>query len=334
MTRIWFNHWFRTAYSLIELMKQGKENVYIIGSHSCEYSPIRTVCDEWYCEEELPEEEYVEFCLSFCKKHSVDVFVPHRCMTAIARNEERFDAIGVKLLSDDHKKLDLLENKSESYKFFADSKIIAVPDYITVNTAEEFAAAYEKLNGKYGNVCVKFVKDEGGQSFRRVTPKTDMFKGLHHYAEAALSYKMLYAALSTCERFDDLIVMPYLPGCEVSVDCLQTDGGFIMLPRYKGSAHIEKLFFDEEILAMTEEIIKKTDLQYPCDVQFRYLNNKPYLLEVNARMSGGLPMTCAATGVNIPALALQKLLGHGCPMPVFDKCEKIFSNVELPVIVK
>ena len=335
MTRIWFNHWFRTAYSLVDLVKKSDiKNNYIIGSHSCENSPISTVCDEWYKEENLPQDEYVAFCIDFCREHDIDVFIPHRKMNDIAKEKARFEAIGVKLLSDDYKMLELFADKAKAYTFFKDDPIVNIPEFVVVNTADDFAAAYADLKSKYDSVCVKFVHDEGAQSFRRITADVDPFKALHRYAGWTITYSDLYAALATQNSFEDMMVMPYLGGCEVSVDCIKTDGGVVALPRYKGDAHIETLRFDEEILRMTNEILRKCDLQYPCDIQFRYLDGKPYLLEVNTRMSGGLPMTCAAAGINIPGLALDKLLGRGCPMPAYSLDERVFSNVELPIIIK
>ncbi len=50
MVRIWLNHWFNTAYSIIQLIKNGNENFQIIGSSENEYSAIKNVCDEWYAE--------------------------------------------------------------------------------------------------------------------------------------------------------------------------------------------------------------------------------------------------------------------------------------------
>lgn len=51
-------------------------------------------------------------------------------------------------------------------------------------------------------------------------------------------------------------------------------------------------------------------LECPCNIQFKYLDDIPYFLEINTRMSGGIQMSCLASGVNIPNLAINKLLGR------------------------
>ena len=46
MVRIWMNHWFSTAYNIVNLIKQDDPEFFVIGSNENVGSPIRTVCDE------------------------------------------------------------------------------------------------------------------------------------------------------------------------------------------------------------------------------------------------------------------------------------------------
>ncbi len=52
----------------------------------------------------------------------------------------------------------------------------------------------------------------------------------------------------------------------------------------------------------------KVQLKFPCNIQFKIKEGIPYLLEINTRMSGGLQMACLAADINIPNIALNKLL--------------------------
>ena len=76
MARIWMNHWFSTAYNIITLIKEGIPDATIIGSNEHAASPIMNVCEEWYQEPVLKGEQYVSFCLDFCREHNIDVFMP------------------------------------------------------------------------------------------------------------------------------------------------------------------------------------------------------------------------------------------------------------------
>ncbi len=333
MKRVWFNHWFSTAYRLIELMKDNKdEEIVIVGSNEQIDSIIQKVCDEWYQDSPLTGIEYVDYCVDFCKEHNIDVFVPRRLMIDISRNIEKFNAIGVKVMVDDYSIIKLLNDKAAAYDYFRGVEGLHIPEYYIANTAEQFAGAYKTLKEKYDQVCVKFVKDEGGMSYRRIVERTSKFKSLKIYSYAEMTFEAYYEALQEKETFDDLMVMPYLPGKEISVDCLKTGKGLIAIPRFKGAARHERIEYREDILKMTEQIVDKIDLQYPCNIQFKIKDDIPYLLEINTRMSGGLQMSCLAADVNIPNIALNKLLGKEIDWRQ-NKREVTVSYIEMPDII-
>ncbi len=334
MIKVWFNHWFSTSYRLIELMKQDeKEEIKVIATNKQEDSVIQKVCDEWYPEPLSEGDEYIQECLQFCKEHKVDVLVPRRNMTQISENRQRFQEIGVKVMVDDHKILKLLNDKAATYDFFKECREIPIPPYHMVNTVQEFEQAYRELKKNCDQVCVKFVKDEGAMSYRRIIEQTDRFQRLRVYQGAEMTYGDYVAALGEVDRFDDLMVMPYLPGNEISVDCLNTEQGLIAVPRFKSSSRHEQIRFDKEILKMSRIIMEKTNLQYPCNIQFKIKDDIPYLLEINTRMSGGLQMTCEAEKINIPNIALHKVLGRKTEW-YFEPVERTVSYIELPRIIR
>ena len=124
-----------------------------------------------------------------------------------------------------------------------------------------------------------------------------------------------------------------MEGNEISIDCLNTSNGLIAVPRDKGNSRDERVFYDEKILNMVEIILKKIDIKYPFNVQFKYKKDMLYLLEINTRMSGGLQMSCLAADVNIPNIALNKLIGKEIEWKQ-KKQETIVSYIELPYIIK
>ena len=333
MTRVWFNHWFSTVYHLIQLMKQDEElQVYVIGTNKQQNSVIRQVCDEWYEEFESEGEQYVEDCLNFCLKHQVDVFVPRRRMTLISQYKEEFAQIGVKVVVEEYEIMRLVNDKASAYRELSKIEGLAIPEFYIVNTVEEFRRAYETLKDKYPRVCMKFVEDEGGMSFRTITEDKDRFNRLRIYQGSSMLYEDVCDILAEKETFPDYMVMPYLEGEEISVDCLNTKDGLIAIPRVKGPARHERVVYDQHILQMVTDIMTRTDLQYPCNIQFKLSGGVPYLLEINTRMSGGLMMSCLAAGVNIPNIALNKLLGKQVPWTV-DRAEKLVSYIEKPEIL-
>lgn len=333
--RTWFNHWFSTAYHIINLLKEDKDiDFYIIGSNENHDSPIQQVCDEWFTEPKFSiDEEYVDYCLKFCYDNSIDIFVPRRGMIAIGNRLKEFEELGVKVLvEEDNEKLRILNDKEETYKCFERLKINLVPERYVVNNVNEFTNAYKEIKSRYERACIKFTQDEGAMSFRVIDDKVEGFHGLKVKPGLKVSYESILESLLTQKSFPDLLVMPYLEGIEVSVDCLGTQSGTIIIPRYKIGSRITEIRYEKEIVDYCREIYEKLHIFGPCNIQFRYHNNVPYLLEVNTRMSGGVQLSCLASGVNIPNIAVNQLLNIHKPWELRAISRKV-TYIEKPLLL-
>lgn len=333
--RIWFNHWFSTAYHLIRLMRQGTGgHVVFIGSNSNASGVYRQVCDEWFPEEELPKEAYLEFCLDFCSKHNIDVFVPRRGLEVVADASERFTAQGVRLLAERRGKLvQMLADKAQTYSYFNTHMPEIVPEYRLVRSIDQFRAACDALTSASGRLCYKLCLDEGAQSFRVIDDSIESVKAIYAKPGTKVTRRSAEAILSEYDFSVPLLVMPWLSGADVSVDCLDTDAGRIMLPRFKvGRYNVVQR--DERIMALCDAMMDLLQPEMPVNIQFKLEGSEPWLLEVNPRMSGGLQLACEATGINLPALALRKLMGESVswhyPEPWLPAG---VVNLETPVVV-
>lgn len=332
MARIWLNHWFSTAYNIINLMKEGEDGFVVIGSNKNEKSVISCACDEWYQEPDIKGEEYVSFCLEFCKEHKIDLFMPRKELLAISKHKQEFEVLGTQVMVDDYEILSILNNKSSAYELFQKLEIGMVPDYRIITSADEFQDAYSYLIQKYEKLCFKFVNDEGGMSFRVIDNGRKGYESLFVRQSSRMCLEEVLEALRERETTDPIMLMPYLPGHEISVDCFKTESGVIMLPRDKGVTRVERLVYDEKILEICRDFYDKVGLEWPCNIQFKYLDDIPYFLEVNTRMSGGIQMSCLAAGVNIPNLAVNKILGIHKEWNI-QKESKSVSYVEMPMLV-
>ena len=332
MVRIWFNHWFSTAYHIINLMRENEPDFYVIGTNENPYAVYRACCDEFYPEPRLRGDAYVEYALDFCREHSVDVFVPRRCMVDVSRRKKDFEAAGVRVLVDDYENIALLNDKAEAYRVCMEQSLAVVPEHEIVTDAASFRHAYEALSRKYQKVCFKFVRDEGGRSFHIIDNSPRGYDSLFQSHATHISFDEAFCALSEREKFAPLIVMPYLPNEEISVDTLKTDDGIVMLPRIKGVTRIEKMTYDPQILTMTEQLVDGFHLEMPCNVQFKLMDGVPYFLEINTRMSGGVQLACIASGVNIPNLAVNKLLGIRKPWQNTQREVRV-SQIETPLVL-
>lgn len=330
MVRIWFNHWFSTIYGMIDSLKQAHEDYYIIGSNDKEYAVYRMLCDEWVQEPVLSDKDYVAYCLTFCREHDVQVFVPRRHMLAISRHKADFEAIGVKVLADDYELIEPLQHKIKAYERLSGVSSLHIPVYERVTNVQEFLAAYQRLQAQEQRVCFKFEQDEGGQSFRLIDNDRKGFQALFRTQGSRMTLEAVTAALSEVDSFRPLLVMPYLPGVEVSVDCLSTPSGLLMIPRIKDVTRIERIVYQEDLLQMCRDLWAVYPLQCPFNVQFKYQGDVPYFLEVNTRLSGGAQMACAAEQINLLDIAIAQLLGQTREWHI-SREDKQVSYVEIPL---
>ena len=331
-TIVWMNHWFSSAVNIIDLLRKNDFDIHVIGSNENEYSVIKNYCDEWFQEPVLKDDDYVEYCLDFCKAHNVQAFLPRRGMVKISANKHRFEEIGVKVMLDDYEIVKVLNNKEEAYSFYSKNKVGPVPDYYLVTTCEQFLDAYNRLLAKYPQVCFKFAQDEGGKSFRLIDNQRKGYTALFKKQNTRMTLDDVIDALSERKSVSPIMIMPFLPDKEISVDCLNTDQGLIALPRVKGYEKYETLRYDDEIMQLCKSFQDKAQLNWPFNIQFKYLNGIPYFLEVNTRMSGGVHMSCFASGVNIPQIALKKLLGKTTEWKNTYET-KIIAQVLTPIII-
>ena len=332
--RVWLNHWFSTAYHIIRLLKADELiNFIVIGSNTNTNCVYRAVCSEWVTEPEFDSiDAYVDYCLEFCRKHNIDVFLPRRNMLAVSRRLAEFDAMGIKVLVErDYLTMSALCDKAKTYQMFKESGIGYVPPYCVVTSAEEYKAAYRFIKLDDNRVCLKLAIDEGAASFRVVDNRIE--GSLKKRSGSKITYEDSVKALSKLGEFPDLLVMPYLSGEEVSVDCLyMPDGGHIAIPRYKSQGRSETIRFEKEIVDVCHMFLDRFKLNYPCNLQFKYDKDVPYLLEVNTRMSGGIQFSCVAAGINIPNIAVNRLLGIE-KQADYDRETWVVSYVETPVIL-
>lgn len=345
--RIWFNHWFSTAYHLISLMRWGgvcingdndnnvnSNNLVFIGSSTNPLMAYLRACDEQYSEpENLPEKEYIDWCLEFCKEHKVDVFVPRRGLVAVSERYEEFSSVGVKLFVDKNSEmLRILDNKTRSYEYFGSRIPDIVPEIKTARSAEEFEKAYNELKCSCERVCYKLETDEGARSFRVIDDKTEELSALLNSPNTKVSFNTALKILGEYDFKIPVLLMPYLSGQEISADCLYTAQGYIILPRFKYGRY-SSIKLDKEIMSLCQEILDNIKLEMPLNIQLKYESNKPYLLEINPRMSGGLQLSCIAAGINIPYIALNRLLGNDIPWGYPEGKIPTVVNLETPLVL-
>lgn len=334
--RVWFNHWFSSVYRIIETIKK-HHDVVVIGSCNNKKAVYKTVCDEWYDEPIITDDDqYAEWCLNFCKEHNINVFIPRRNFVAISKHKQEFENLGIHVMVEsDYELVKQLDDKLETFKLF-EQKLpnnAKLTPMLIANNVEQFKQHYQTLKEKYKcDVCIKYAKDVGGASFRIITEDDTGIKVLDSHKSRKLGYTAIVEILGSVPTFKDLIVMPFIKGMEVSVDCLNTSKGLVAIPRYKMGNRLEKIEFNDTILHKCKEVAETLNLTQPFNLQYIVKNGEYYLLEINTRMSGGIYLSSLA-GIDFAHIAYCNLMGYPFELPT-DLKDMHVTHVETGVIIE
>ena len=335
--RVWFNKCFSSVHGVLRQIRDDwGSNLFLVGSHterdfgplaSCDLSAVEPVG--------LSEDEYIDWCLDFCERHRIDVFVPGRMREAISDRRAEFRAQGTKLVvAGDGATLRLLEDKGRFLSELPEG--VRAHDFHRVTTWDEFHAACERLEAQGHLVCFKPATGTFGLGFYVLDEAMNPLRRLLRSEAHRISKAELHSVLSASETFPELLVMEYLDGSEFSVDVLADAGNVVAMVcrrkpingrvRLSGTSHTirveegqsQVLSNEPEIEAMVRRLARHFNLGGLFNVQFRCRAErpeKPCLLEINGRMSGGLPYV-SLSGLNLPLLAIQiAMRDEGEPYP-------------------
>jgi hypothetical protein len=299
---IWFNRTYATHAHLFSMLRDNPDDVAVrlLASHTDGDSPILAAADVAFQEPDpgLTRDEYVAWALAFCAEHGVDVFVPRQHLLAIAEARTGFEASGVAVVAPPAVALRLLDDKAAAYRD-AEAAGLAVPPFRVVRDARSLRAAYDEL-ATLGDVCVKPVHGVGGLGYRRLTEQPLSFSEVLEPVSHRVAVADMINAVQQAEgSVPDLMVLPYLPGPEVSVDCLGDPAGKLAaaIPRSK-IGRTRRLVDDPDAIAVARTVVERHRLVSLSNTQVRYwkqpgvdAHSVPYLLETNARAAAGIYQT-------------------------------------------
>jgi len=310
--KIWFNRWFSTAYHFIEAIKNNPDGIdfEVYGTHPNMNTVYFHVCDYAEPEPDVDGEEYIEFCLNFCRNHGIDVFIPYQHALGISQAIARFHAIGTKVMvCEDFGSMETISHKGKLYESFVENGLgYLIPEYRVVKDAAQFKEEYNRLRSLGKMVCIKPADGRGGEGFRIIRDEEDTINDLFGHISHYISVKEAYKILSTQSSFEELMVMEFLSGYEYSIDCLSYDGQLLAaVPRKKEEGRIRQLEDIPELMDIASKVNDIYQIPYVYNVQIKYNNGLPKLLEINPRMSGGLHIS-SLSGVNFAYLALKLML--------------------------
>ncbi|MFD0276652.1 ATP-grasp domain-containing protein [Kitasatospora sp. NPDC127111] len=312
--RVWLNRTYAENVFFIEQLREAPRPVEVHATHVDPDSPVLAAADHATLEPgDLTPDAYVAYALDFCARHAIDVFLPRLNQLAISLHQPEFEAIGTALVCPPATAIAAFDSKADGYAAIAAAGL-PTPPWWQVRTAADLLAAVDRIEAAGLTACLKPVSGAGGEGFRVLTREPF---GLHRLAgwDSRVQVDQVAAALEAAaaagaEEPADLMVMPFLDGPEVSVDCLADRDG-TLLAAVGRSKHRRRRGFTTapQYLEPARRVVESTGMAFLSNVQFRHLAGEPVVIDVNTRPSGGLHQL-RLCGLNLPWNAVQLALGE------------------------
>jgi carbamoylphosphate synthase large subunit len=308
--RVWFNRTFSSVYSAIGLIREADTDgrFHLIYSNANPHATAARVAHEFHEEPTgLAAEAYRDWCLAFCRRHRVDIFIPGKEATALAGEHARFAAQGTRVLS--AAAPDALQMIHDKASFYAATALPGAPvaEFRPFETLAQFDAGHAALRPRHAKLCVKPSHSVFGLGFSILDEARSSAALLIAGAEYHIGLEDFRRGLAELGQFRTMLLMEYLDGHEYSVDCVGDQGRLVCAiarkkPMQAGRGQL--IDMRPDIIDATSALTRAYGLNGVFNVQFREGDGKLRLLEINPRMSGGIAMACVA-GPNLPYIALK-----------------------------
>ena len=292
------------------------ERVQILASHRQSRPEITGLADV-ALREPQDNEERVAWVIESACAHGIKVVLAGRVGHVYEAHRADFERAGLELVTG-ALSLDTFERVDDKSVFTRDASAagLACIPAITVHTQAELESAYDDLS-RDGQVCVKPTRGIYGQGFWRVSDEVDPFRSFANADSHEVNLSVFAQAYGQSGQPKPLLVMPYMPGSECSVDMVCEAGKAVAFVGRRKQGLMQSFERDSAAVQLAVRAAEHFGCDGIVNVQTRDdANGQPHLLEINLRYSGGIGYT-RETGVNLPGIFATRRLNLPQPLDVW-----------------
>lgn len=282
----------RRAY-LVKYFKEalkGDGKVYV--SNSDDKSIAFKYADEKVISPLIYDEAYIPFLLGYCKKNFIDLLIPlfDIDLLVLAKHKKQFEKIGTKIIVSDLKIVEACNDKWKTYNFLKNNGFHTPKTFIDINDVIskisigklQFPIIVKPRYG-CGSISVAIAYDEDDLYYLTKRLNRDIMNSYLKYESAVTENKLLY--------------QEYLQGQEYGADIINDLKGKTrsVIIRKKiamrsGETDIAQIVDEQNIKSTLEKLGKITKHIANMDCDIFMVRGIPYILEMNARFGGWIPI--------------------------------------------
>ena len=287
------------------------KDVKVYASHTGDRSEITSVADvSWIEPKEIGSR--IDWVLDKATKHDIKVVLAGKSVSAYEKRRSDFEKNGICLVTG---VLSVDQLKIESKEVFTKACVsagLAVVPGTAVKTADELIDAYSSYK-KTGAVCVKPVMGIYGAGFWRFDDNSDPFSCIAYPDNRQIPFDTYLSIFKASKKEQHVLVMPHMPGDEVSVDIVVESGNPISWVGRRKKGLYQYFENKGPAVELAINAVKHFKLDGIVSVQTKDdAFGTPHLLEINLRYSGGIAYT-GLSGINLSGIFSCRRLGFDAP---------------------
>ena len=290
----------RRAY-LVKYFKDtdGVEEVHIANSDP--YSVAFKYADKSVISPLIYDPNYIPFLLDYCKNHRIDIVISlfDIDLPILASNKEKFEKIGTRVIVSAPEWIEICNDKWKTYLYLKENGFNVPRTYLNLQSV---LSAVSEGELQYPII----VKPRFGCGSISLSVAEDEESLYYLYNQAVRIVNRSYLKYESAEEDDKIIFQECLQGQEYGADIINDlDGCFInaivkkKIAMRAGETDIAELCNPPEIVAAAQRLGSLSGHIANLDCDLFLVDNKAYVLEMNARFGGGYPFSHMG-GCNLP----------------------------------
>lgn len=277
---------------IIEYFKEIlKEKGKVYAGNSDTFSPAFYYADEYVVTPLIYDKEYIPFLLDFCKQKDIKIILSlfDIDLLVLARNKEKFEHSGIWVVVSSEAVINICNDKWNTYQFCRKNGFLSPRTFLDMKQVEMAVSsrsiAYPvmiKPRWGMGSLAVYEAYDEQEMRILVEKCKRDIQSSYLKY-EAALDLKQC------------VVIQEKLTGQEYGMDIINDLSGVyccnVVRKKYAmrgGETDCAAVVKDQKMNLIAKQVSKALGHIGNLDVDLFVVEDKIYLLEMNARLGGGI----------------------------------------------
>lgn len=303
-------------------------------ANSSAISPAFLIADRSVVTPLIYDENYIPFLLDYCRKNNIDAVISlfDIDLPILAKNRGSFEKIGTTVVVSDYETVDICNDKWKTFCYLSEQGFSVPTTFISLDTAitclNKGDISYPVMvKPRWGMGSIAVYEAENEEELRVFFAKTK-----RNIQNTYLKYE------SSVDAERSVLIQEKLKGQEYGLDVISdldcnyvTTIAKIKYAMRSGETDCAVTVDKLELKQLGKRISEAMHHRANLDVDVFAVDNKYYILEMNARFGGGYPFSHLA-GVNLPLAIVNWLRNEIVEKDVLTERINVMGQKDIKIV--